>query len=433
MSNKNIAFYRGKQSISVEFSADEISSDGSVVYLEKLERKYGLLKGVSNLIPDDRNPLLIKYSRFSQLKQRVFMMIQGYEDVNDVTHLKNDPLFKDVLEGSLASQPTISRFENCFDKQSIFSICYYLMDRYVDSLKGRDEIIIDVDGTDDPTHGNQQLSMFNGYYGQFMYNELFFHDGQTGQIILPVLRPGNSHSNKWYVSILRRLVVRIRQKYPNIKITIRSDSGFSCPAFYKIVDKYKLFFASGIASNNVLKKKVARAEKAVQLHYVEKREKHQHFIEHTYQAASWHKPQKCYAKVESTGLGLNVRHFVSNIEQKEAREIYFDFYVKRGDASENRIKEVKNMCFSNRLSNHDFLSNFFRLITSTLCYEFFRLIKEEIKQVGDKTAQKWQVSSVRTYLLKIGATIEITKRRVYYKLSKSFVYRDLFEKLIVLK
>jgi len=433
MSNKNSIFHRGKQEIFLDFSAQEISSDGALIYLEKLERKHGLIKRISNFIPDERNPLFTIYSRFSQLKQRVFMMAQGYEDVNDVRHLKNDPLFKDVLDGEMASQSTISRFENCFNKESIFSICYDFIDRYVESLKDRNEIVIDVDGTDDPTHGNQQLSMFNGFYEQFMYNELFFHDGDTGQIIVPVLRPGNSHSNKWYAGILRRIVQKIRAKYPTIKITIRTDSGFSGPSFYKIADKYDLTFATGISTNEVLKKKVQRAEKAVKKLYLEQGLKHQHFIKYTYQAKSWSKPQTCYAKIESTGIGMNTRHFVSNIEGKDAREIYFDFYVKRGDASENRIKEVKNMCFSDRLSNHGFLANFFRLITSCITYDFFRLIKEEIEIVKDEIAEKWQVSSIRMYLLKVGATIKVTKRRVYYMLSKSFVYQDLFQKLITLK
>ena len=132
--------------------------------------------------------------------------MQGYEDTNDVNYLKNDPLYKDILDGDMASQPTLSRFENSMDKASIFALCYAWVDRYVSTLKNRKRIIIDIDATDDPTHGNQQMSMFNGYYGHFMYNELFFHDGETGQIIVPVFRPGNSHSNKWYVAILKRVV-----------------------------------------------------------------------------------------------------------------------------------------------------------------------------------------------------------------------------------
>jgi hypothetical protein len=430
LSNKDTLFYRGNKSISIDFSASEISSDGSLILLEKIEREYKLIKKFGKHLPDLRNPKYITYTREAQLKQRVFKLMLGYEDANDVTHLQNDPLFKDVLQGDLASQPTISRFENSQDKQSIFDLSNAWVDHYISSLSGRKRIVIDVDATDDPTHGNQQMSMFNGYYGQFMLNELFFHDGETGQIILPVLRPGNSHSNKWYVSILKRIIIKIRRAYPKIEIVIRTDSGFSCAPFYKLVEDYDLLFITGQASNAVLKKKVARAVKAVELHYLNDKKKHQHFTSFSYGAKSWHKKQKCYSKIESTGLGMNVRHFISNIEEKEARELYFGFYVHRGEASENRIKEVKNMCFSDRLSNHGYWANFFRLFMSSLAYEMFLLIKQRIKRTSFETAKKWQISSIRTYLLKVGATIKITKKRIYYQLSKAFVYKDLFREII---
>ena len=201
---------------------------------------------------------------------------------------------------------------------------------------------------------------------------LFFHDGQTGQIIAPVLRPGNSHSNRWYVGILHRIVKRIREVYPQ----------------------------------EVLKKKTYCAEKAVRKLYLENHEKHQHFFSFLYQAGSWETPELCYCKVESTGIGMNIRYIISNIEPDNAREIYFGFYVKRGDTSENRIKEVKNMCFSDRLSNHGFIANFFRLLISCLAYEFFLLLKSAIKKTGHKIASKWQVDNIRTYLLKVGVVIK---------------------------
>jgi len=358
------------------------------------------------------------------------MMMLGYEDANDVTHLQHDPLFKDVLQGDLASRPTISRFENSMDKHSVFELCDAWVAHYVSSLQGRKRIVIDVDATDDPTYGNQQMSMFNGYYGQSMLNELFFHDGETGQIILPVLRPGNSHSNKWYVGILKQIIIKIRATYPEMEIVIRTDSGFSCAPFYELVDDYDLLFVTGVASNAVLKKKVSRSEKAVKRLYLDQGEKHQHFISFPYKAGSWHKEQRCYSKVESTGLGMNVRHFISNIKEKEAREIYFGFYVLRGEASENRIKEVKNMCFSDRLSNHGYWANFFRLFISGLAYEMFLLIKQKIKKSSVETAKKWQISSIRTYLLKVGATIKITKKRIFYQLSKAFVHKNLFREII---
>lgn len=430
MSTKNTVFYRGKKEVSVDFSAEEISSDGALILLEKLEKKHKLIDYFAHYIPDHRNPLRTVHSVEKLLKQRVFMLMQGYEDTNDVGYLKNDPLYQDILEGELASQPTLSRFENSLNKATIFDLCYAWVDRYVASLKDRDHIVIDIDSTDDPTHGKQQLSMFNGYYGHFMYNELFFHDGLTGQIIVPILRPGNSHSNKWYVSILKRVIKKIREVYPEMKITIRGDSGFSCPAFYRLADEYRLDFVLGMASNEVLKKRVERAEKAVTHLYVQANQKHQHFISFTYQAGSWHKPQRCYAKIESTGKGLNTRHIVSNMEEQDARQIYFDFYVKRGESSENRIKEAKNMCFADRLSNHGFWANFLRLLISSLAYEMFLLLKQAIRRTRVEEAKKWCIDTIRTRLLKIGATIKKTKRRIYYRLSKAFVFQDLFRQLI---
>lgn len=430
MRNKNTIFFRGKTEVSVDFSAEEISSDGAVVLLEKLERKHRLIRHISRFIPDNRDPHRIRHSVEKLLKQRVFTLMQGYEDTNDVTHLKNDPIYKDVLQGELASQPTLSRFESSLDKHSIFALCHAWVDRYVDSLKGRSHIIIDIDSTDDPTHGQQQMSMFNGYYGHYMYNELFFHDGDTGQIIVPVLRPGNSHSNKWYVSILKRIVQKIMERYPKMKITVRGDSGFSCAPFYRLADDYGLRFALGVANNEVLKKRVSRAASAVNRLFVDQGVKHQHFISFTYQAGSWHRPQQCHSKIESTGRGLNIRHIVSNMDEKDARGIYSGFYVQRAEASENRIKEVKNMCFADRLSNHGFWANFLRLLISSLAYEMFLLLKGAIRKTKFEAAKKWQIGTIRVLLLKIGATIKKTKRRIYYRLSKAFVHQELFNDLV---
>jgi len=431
MSHKDTAFYRGNKEVNFDFSAEKISSDGSILLLEKLERKHKLINYFSNIIPDTRDSSRTTHSVNKLLRQRVYGIMLGYEDANDVKYLKNDPLLQDILGGDLASQPTISRFENTMDKHAIFKLCYAWVDRYIRTLKNRKSIIIDIDATDDPTHGNQQLSMFNGYYGQFMYNELFFHDGETGQIILPVLRPGNSHSNKWYVSILKRILIKIRNEYPYIEIIIRADSGFSSPAFYKLADFFNLKYTVGQANNEVLKREVLSVSQKVLGMYVSKGIKHQEFISFKYQAKTWDKPQSCYSKIESTGKGLNVRHFISNIDEEDARSLYFDFYVKRGDASENRIKEVKNMCYSDRLSNHGFWANFMRLILSSLAYEMFLLLKQAIKKTKYDEAKRWQVNTIRVALLKVGATIKKTKRRIYYRFSRAFPHQDLLRQLIL--
>ena len=430
MSYKNTVFQRQNKEFKVNFSSDEISSDTSLVLLEKIERKHNIIRDISSHIPDYRNPFFVVHSYEKMLKQRVFLLMQGYEDANDASYLKNDPVLQTILDGDIVSQPTISRFENHLDKHTIFNILYAWIDRYVASLKGREKVIIDIDATDDPTYGKQQLSMFNGYYGQFMYNELFFHDGETGQIILPVLRPGNSHSNKWYVSILKRIVLKIREKHPTVKIIIRADSGFSNAPFYKLADDCNLFYAVGLSTNEILKRRVKKAENAVKFLFVQHKKKHQHFISFKYKAGTWHKQQQCYSKIESTGKGMNIRHFVSNINEQEAREIYFGFYVKRGEASENRIKEVKNMCFSDRLSNHNFWANFTRLLISSIAYEMFLILKGMIKKTKFTKAYKWQIDNIRLYLLKVGGTIKKTVKRIFFQFSKSFVHKKLFEQLV---
>lgn len=213
-------------------------------------------------------------------------------------------------------------------------------------------------------------------------------------------------------------------------IYIRADSGFSCAPFYELANKYNLFYAIGIASNDVLKRRITRSEKAVKHLYLTNGIKHQHFFSFPYQAKSWSMEQTAYAKIESTGLGMNIRFIISNLEEKNAREIYFGFYVQRGESSENRIKEVKNMCYSDRLSCHCFWANFYRLIISSLAYEMFLLLKQSIKKTTFKKAWKWQIDTIRVSLLKVGATIKKTKRRIYYQLSSSFTYQDLFKQLI---
>ncbi len=431
---KNTLFYRRNQEVKFDFAAEEISSDGAIILTEKIERKFKIIRKFCKSLSDSRHQSYVSHDFEDMLKQRVFLMVQGYEDCNDEKYLRNDPVIKAALDSDLASQATLSRFENSFSVRDIYEMSLQFLDDYVGSINPkRKKIVIDADGTDDPTHGKQQFSMFNGYYKQFMYNELLFHDGKTGQVILPVLRPGNCHSSRWFVHILSIIVDKIRARFPKMKIIIRADAGFSGAEFYKLAKAKNLKYCIGLARNERLKKFTETAEEAVRAGYLEQGEKHQFFAGgFEYKADSWEHPQRCYAKIESTGKGMNVRYFCSNMEGQTARELYWDFYVKRGEASENRIKELKNMCFADRLSCHSFGANYFRLFISCLAYEFFRIIKELIKKSGEKEASKWQINNIRLYLMKVGATIKMSVRRVTVSLSKSYVCRELFCKIVAL-
>lgn len=427
-------FTRKKQAVNFNFSAEAISTDGGIILAEKIELVYHIIKNFCFLIPSKRQRKKIVHSLEKLVKQRVFTMMQGYEDCNDANYLKSDPVISEMIGGELASQPTLSRLENELSIRDIFRLSEYSVDTYINSIDpGRKYLIIDVDGTDDPTHGSQQLSMFNGYYSHYMYNILLFHDGETGQVILPVLRPGNSHSNRWFVPILSRMVDRIRTRFPNIEIILRADSGFSGAKFYDLAEEKQLQFCVGIPGNSRLHAITEQGEAAVKAAYADQGEKFQLFPRaFKYQANSWTNPQNCYVKIESTGKGMNVRYFCSNMKGQTAYKIYWDFYVKRGEASENRIKELKNMCFADRLSCHKFTANYFRLFISCLAYEFFRIIKELIKKSGDKEASKWQIDNIRLYLLKVGASVKKRVRTITISLSKAFVCRKLFCDIVAL-
>jgi len=434
MSQQITLFYQGKQQVNLDFSAQAVSSDGAIVLSKKLEKKYKLIEQFCRDIPEYRDRRYIDHRIDEMISQRVFLMMQGYDDCNDVDRLKDDPVISEMLGGDLCSQPSISRFENSMTVRTIYELSMAWIDRYVSSIdKTRKQIVIDVDGTDDPAHGAQQLALFNGYYGQFMYHQLLFKDGDTGQIILPVLRPGNTHSSRWFVKILEKIVDRIRIRYPDIEIVIRADCGFSVPGFYDLADRKQLKFCVGISANERLKRITKKVVDIVRAQYLEKGLKHQHFVGgFTYKADTWNRPQTCYAKVESTGKGMNIRYFMSNLDDMSARQIYWGFYVKRGDTSENRIKELKNMCYADRLSCHKFTANYLRLFLSCLCYEFYGLIKSLIRKTKFKQAYTWQIDNIRLYVMKVGAIIKKKVRSVQISFSRAFICQDLFAAIIQL-
>jgi hypothetical protein len=431
------AFFQNKQIFNYNFEAQSVSTDGSILLTKKIAQNSGYLNSFSEQIPDNRNPLFINYSLENFVTQRVLMMMQGYEDCNDVQRLNHDPLIEAVLGKSIASQPTLSRFENSVGKASIIKLCYWYAEQYINTLQpGRKEIIIDVDGTSDPTHGQQQLSCFNSYYDSDMYMQVFFKDGNTGQIIVPLLLPGYYNSSRLFVAVIKRLVKKIRAKLPDVNIIVRADAAYSKPEFYKYVKSTdNLLYTIGIAANEVLKSIVKGQVDFIKTYILtEGKDFETVSLPFDYQAKTWETEEKVYARFQIIGGKLETRFFVSNMANTiyDGNKLYYDFYTQRGEASENRIKEIKNMCFSDRLSCHNFWANFFRLFLYSLSYEMFRLVKVLISKSGVKEAFKWDINSIRLNLLKVGAWIRESKRRVCIYFSSSFKYKELLNKLIQL-
>lgn len=426
------AFHRGKQAVVFDFLGENISSDGGALLLKQIIHKTRIIRDFAKNVPDDRCQVFVDYSYNYLMEQRVLQMAQGYQDCNDAMYLRNDPVMQAALGGKLSSQPTLSRLENTMTKQTIWALSEAWVDRYVASIKAdRKKVVLDIDSTDDPAHGGQQMSMFHGYYDQNQLDELLIFDGETGQLILPVLRPGNSHTARWAFSILKRIIKKIRSRFPDIRIELRADSGFSCPELYKLVEDFKLVFAVGISANATLKAMVKDIQAEVKQNFTDNGEPFKYITDgFTYKAESWDLPRTVHAKIEVTDKGLNTRFFITNFEEMTGEEVYWDFYVCRGETCENRIKEFKNMCFSGRLSCHSFWANGFRLFLSAIVYEIFGELKRMIAKTSHDEAKKWQVDNIRLFLLKVGATVIRRVRKVTIRFSRAFARQELFRELM---
>ena len=230
--------------IRLEFDAPQISSDGGAVLLRSTDDRLGLSSGIAELIPDSRDADRVLHSRHEQVMQRAFQIALGYEDANDAEFLRNDPVLKMSCDRTpsdsvgLSSQPTLSRLENAVDGMTIRRLTRWIEDRYVASLPNdSDLVILDIDATDDPTYGQQQLTFFHGYYDQHMYHPLLVFDGETGQLITALLRPGNTHASRGARGVLSRLIRKIKARFPELQIVVRGDSGFAMP---RIMEKLGL-------------------------------------------------------------------------------------------------------------------------------------------------------------------------------------------------
>ena len=416
-----------------DFEGGQLTTDGGGLLLRELDQRYRLAEQLSACLHDPRDADKIKHHLLTMVRQRLFAIALGYEDNNDAAWLSKDPALK-IMAGRapesgdhLASQPTLSRFENRVTAMDLLRLSGWLLDLYLKTHPGpRKVIVIDMDATDDPTHGQQQFSFFHGYYEEHMYHPLLVFDGQDGFPLAAVLRPGNAHASKGALAVLKRLIKKLRKAYPKALILFRADAGFAVPALYDYLEgqpqtRYVIGF---ITNNRVLEKAAPLLEKA-QRRYQETGEKQRLFTSFSYQAESWDQPRRIIAKVEYTHLGANQRFVLTNLVRKP-QFVYDDLYVLRGDV-ENRIKELKLDLKADRLSCHRFLANQFRLLLYTVAYCLFWLLRHHLKGTELATAQ---VNTLRLKLLKIGARIRETSRRIWVHLASGYPYRNLLAGLL---
>ena len=429
-----------------KFDQRQGSSDGGAVLLKAADQRLGLTSSLAACLKDERQAGKIWHEIEELLTQRVMGIALGYEDANDAAGLASDPVHKllvgrDPIDGDdLASQPTLSRFENAADRKQLFCMGEALADcvieRHRKRLHGRARrITIDLDPTDDPTHGAQQLTFFNWHYDTYCYlpvvGFLTFNQEAEQYLVTAVLRPGNAPGSAGAVGILRRLIQRLRQAFPDTKIRVRLDGGFAAPEVLYFLDcEPKVEYLVNFAANAVLQRKAESAMKrARRASKISKQTEHVYgeCLYQTRKTWPWERRVIYKAEVvraEGKKPKDNPRFVVTNMRQSP-RWLYEEVYCQRGDL-ENRIKELHYGMEIGRTSCTNFWANQFRVLMTAAAYV---LMQELRLGLAGTASARAQVSTLRERFLKIGAQVVASVRRIVLHLPHSFPYLDSFHRL----
>ena len=393
------------------FDGGRVTSDGGLAWVHEADTALGVCAAFGALVPEwRRGP--VRHTRETLVRQRVFQIACGYADQNDAATLRTDPLLKLVCGRlpetgrDLASQPTFSRLENAVRPRDCYRLAralfeVYLRERTRLTPTGRPRrVLLDLDGTDDPTHGDQQGSAYHGYYGQHMYFPLLVFDGDTNQLVTAVLRPGNAHGSHGVVAVLKRLVPRLRARWPGVAIELRADSGFAIPAFYDYCDAERIAYTIGLIPNPRLESIAAPLLAEAERHQRETGAAKVRLAGATRSAAgTWSRERRVVYKAEALAKGPNTR-FVVTTSTAPPLAVY-DRYVDRGE-SENWIKDFKRACAGDRLSDHRFIANQFRLLLHAAAYWLLDTLRRWLLRAG---VERLQLDTLRLRLLKIGGVV----------------------------
>jgi hypothetical protein len=434
-----------KRPVLLAFDQAHGSSDGGAILLSAANLRYnqmtGLIEAMAACLPDSRQPGKIEHQLQELMRQRIYGLACGYEDANDAARIGSDPIHKllagrDPIKGlDLASQPTLSRFENSVTRSSLYAMGMTLAEsvitRHSRRLNGSARLVtIDMDPTDDRTHGGQQLSFFNGHYDSWCYLPMMgfvsFDDEPDQYLCAAVLRPGNVGAAAGAVGVLRRLIGLVRASFPKARIRVRLDGGFASPAVFDFLDaEPKVDYVVAMASNAVLDRHVADDLEVARLCAGLTEETEHVYGEISYAAKSWEHERRVIFKAEVVRADGkeprdNSRFVVTNMSQSP-RWIYEEVYCQRGDV-ENRIKELKALDID-RTSCTNFWANQLRVLMTAAAYVLMQEIRLNAELTTMARAQVW---TLRERLLKLGARVVASVRRIVVHLPESFPWLDDF-------
>jgi Transposase DDE domain group 1 len=420
--------------ICCRFDGGEMSSDAGLLWLAQLDRKLGLTQRLAEQILDKRDPAKVRHSVLDLLRERIYALACGYEDANDLNSLKTDPVLllacgkSGGAQVALGSQPTLSRFENGVDSKDLLCVALALAEFVIARLpKSTKSVVLDVDATEDACHGQQEGECFNGYYDCHCYVPLLLYvtaeDGRQ-RLLSAVLRAGNASATVGLFGLLRRAIALLRARFPKLRITLRADSAFGQEAVLSFCQAEGLGFVLGLPSNARLRQLSAPLEETARQQATNPQEDGRVFGSFVYQADSWQRAQAVVCKAEMLADKLNVRYVVHDRADETAEQTYL-YYCARGDR-ENRIKEIKQDLLSGRTSCCRFLANQFRLLLSAAACVLWNALQEYL------TASAWakaQIGTLRLRLVKVGARVHRSCRRIWLHLPSSSPAQALWQHL----
>ena len=428
---EQLAFsFRHSTRVVADFKGGLISSDAGLLPLRELDDRLGWTAGIAACLNDPRDPAKVEHDTLALLRQRLFAMIAGYEDVNDHTRLRHDPILKTVadrdLDDDLASQPTLSRFENGVTAREVAEINRLLVEQCIQRHRTRrpKRLILDIDPTDDPCHGQQQLALFNGFYDQRMYFPLLVFERSSGMLVGVRLRAGTVHGSHRVLQLIRPIIRRLRQAFPQTEIILRGDAGLAVPRLYAFCERAHLGYLFGISTNAIFKEQTDWALAWLSERFDRDGHPHRHLGGFRHRARTWHRRRRILYKAEVNAEGTNRRFVVTNL--KGLPYHLWPLYEDRGTA-ETFIDELKNGLKADRLSCTDFVANAFRLALTACAYNLLRAFRGTLAGTALEHAS---IETIRTRLIKIGARVRQTTRHLWVHLSSAFPLREVLKQAL---
>lgn len=428
----HLGLLHGKQ-VTGGFDGGDISSDGGLMLVAAADERLGLTPQLAACLHDDRQPSKVRHALSELIAQRVYQIAAGYEDCNDADDLRHDPVLKTAVGRlpqtgrDLASQPTLSRFENAVTRRELWALAQVLVEQFVarHAATRPKFVLLDFDATADPTHGQQQFAEFHGFYDTHCYVPLVVTaqvPGGPQELLVALLRRGRSHASRGALAVLKRLVARLRQQWPGLPILVRGDSGFAIPALYDWceVQDAPVWYLIGLAQNARLRALAEPRLQAARAEHERTGEKVRRIHRARYAAKPWPHRRRVLIKAEVTEQGDNPRFVVTNLRGRAAG--LYELYAARGEM-ENRIKELKCDLQMDRTSCHRFTANQFRVLLHAAAFVLCCALREALD--GTELAPA-QVGTLQRKLLKLGVRVKETARRVWLQFASSCPVQELW-------